>query len=191
LGPLEGGHTYMLSRLGAAAVTAVEAHREAYLKCLVAKELLGIERVNFLYGDATSFLRQIGHTYDIVIASGFLYHMADPAELIELLCRRSRAVYLWTVHWDEEFGRRHPEKLAGSGPTEAKSHLGFTYTAHRHSYGTGLNYSTFWGGPADHANWMERNEILAAFAHFGFTRQICMAESNPNGTALGMVAVRG
>src|SRR5450631_2985383 len=70
LGPLEGGHTYMLSREGAASVTAVEAHQEAYLKCLVTKELLGMERVNFLLGDAAAFLRQIGHSYDIGVAAG-------------------------------------------------------------------------------------------------------------------------
>jgi len=191
LGPLEGGHTYMLSKEGAASVTAIEAHQEAYLKCLVTKELLGMQRVNFLLGDAVAFLRQIGHSYDIGLASGFLYHMADPAELIELLCRRTRAVFLWTVHWDAAFSREFPDKPAGSGPTERRSYKGFDYTLHRHSYGDGLNYGKFWGGPDDHANWMERADILAAFAHFGFTRQICQTEANPNGAALRMVAVRG
>jgi 2-polyprenyl-3-methyl-5-hydroxy-6-metoxy-1,4-benzoquinol methylase len=108
LGPLEGGHTYSLSKAGAASVTAIEAHQEAYLKCLISKELLGMERVNFLLGDAVAFLRQIGHSYDIGIASGILYHMADPVELIELLCLRCRAVYVWTVHWDQEFSRSNP-----------------------------------------------------------------------------------
>jgi protein-L-isoaspartate O-methyltransferase len=190
LGPLEGGHTYLLSRMGAASVTAVEAHPEAYLKCLVAKELLGIERVNFLFGDAAAFLRQIGHSYDIAVAAGILYHMAEPVELIELLCRRARAVFLWTVHWDEEFSRLNPGKLAGSGPISTRVHRGFSYTAHRHNYGVGWDYGTFWGGPADHANWMERNEILGAFAHFGFHRQISVGEANANGAALAMVAVR-
>ncbi|HEY5079819.1 MAG TPA: hypothetical protein VII43_08225, partial [Opitutaceae bacterium] len=41
VGPLEGGHTYGLSRAGAKSVTAVEAHPEAFLKCLVLKEVLG------------------------------------------------------------------------------------------------------------------------------------------------------
>ena len=116
--------------------------------------------------------------------------LANPVEMIELLCRRSRAVFLWTVHWDEEFSRLYPEKPAGSGPASTRSHQGFTYTAHQHSYGEGFNYGQFWGGPADHANWMERNEILAAFTYFGFGRQICLAEANPNGAALRMVAVK-
>jgi hypothetical protein len=191
LGPLEGGHTYMLSKEGAASVTAIEAHSEAYLKCLVAKEVLGMERVNFLLGDAVAFLRQISHTYDISIASGFLYHMADPVELIELLCKRSRAVYLWTVFWSEEFSQKNPGKPSGSGPATTRDHKGFSHTLHRHSYGDGLNYGTFWGGPADHSNWMEKKDIQAAFAHFGFGRQICEEETNPNGASLNLVATPG
>jgi hypothetical protein len=191
LGPLEGGHTYMLAKEGAASVTAVEAHQEAYLKCLVTKEMLGMERVNFLLGDAVSFLGNIGHSYDIGIAAGFLYHMANPVELIELLCMHSRAIYLWTVCWDEEFSRNNPSVPSGNGPASVMTYHGFTHTLHRHPYGQGLNYGSFWGGPADHSNWMEKKDIQLAFAHFGFTRQICKDEANPNGAALNMVAVRG
>src|SRR6058998_2055014 len=32
LGPLEGAHTYMLEKMGAASVTAIEANTRAYLK---------------------------------------------------------------------------------------------------------------------------------------------------------------
>ncbi len=39
LGPLEGGHTYMLDRAGAD-VVAIEANQRAYLKCLITKEVL-------------------------------------------------------------------------------------------------------------------------------------------------------
>ena len=190
LGPLEGGHTYMLAKEGAASVTAIEAHEGAYLKCLIVKELLGIERVNFLLGDAVSFLRQIEHFYDIGFASGFLYHMANPVELIELLCRRSRAIYLWTVYWEEEFARKNPEVPAGSGHVTKRNYHGFEHVLHQHSYGFGVDYGKFWGGPADHSNWMEKTDILRAFAHFGFKRQICADELNPNGAALSMVAVR-
>jgi hypothetical protein len=191
LGPLEGGHTYLLSKEGVTSVTAIEAHQEAYLKCLVAKELLGMERVNFLLGDAVAFLRQIGHSYDIGIASGFLYHMADPVELIELLCRHSRAIYIWTVYWDQEFARKNPNVPAGSGPVSRRDRNGFEYTLHQHSYGDGFDFGKFWGGPADHSNWMEKEDIQRAFAHFGFGKQICEEEANPNGASLSMVAVPG
>src|SRR5262249_23696034 len=35
LGPLEGGHTWMLEQLGAAEVVAIEASDRAFLKCLL------------------------------------------------------------------------------------------------------------------------------------------------------------
>jgi hypothetical protein len=81
LGPLEGGHTYMLERLGAKSVVAVEANARAYLKCLIVKELLGLERAQFLYGDFLEYLRQTSPKFDVCIASGVLYHMREPIEL--------------------------------------------------------------------------------------------------------------
>jgi hypothetical protein len=190
VGPLEGGHTYGLIRRGARSVTAIEAHPEAFLKCLVLKELLGMERVNFLYGDAVPFLRSIGHAYDVGFASGFLYHMANPVEFLELLCRRTRIIFLWTVYWDPAFSRDHPGRPAGTAGVEKGSHAGFGHTLHRHDYGANLDFGQFWGGPESHSNWMEKDEILAALAHFGFTRQIVELEANPNGCALRVVAAR-
>src|SRR4028119_931287 len=35
LGPLEGGHSYVLEQHGAGSVTSIEANTRAYLKCLI------------------------------------------------------------------------------------------------------------------------------------------------------------
>ena len=43
LGPLEGGHTYMFHQAGAESIIAIEANTRAYLKCLIAKEIFGLE----------------------------------------------------------------------------------------------------------------------------------------------------
>jgi hypothetical protein len=190
LGPLEGAHTYSLIKAGAKSVTAVEAHPEAFLKCLVLKELIGMERVNFLYGDAVSFLRSIGHSYEVGFACGILYHLANPVEFIELLCRRSKSVFIWTVFWDEEFSRSHPEVIAGTSGVGERTVSGFRHTLHRHDYGGSLNYGKFWGGPEEHSNWMEKADILGALAHFGFSRQRVEFESNPNGSAIMVAATR-
>ncbi|HVU33035.1 MAG TPA: class I SAM-dependent methyltransferase [Opitutaceae bacterium] len=190
LGPLEGGHTYMLSRLGARSVTAIEANREAYLRCLVAKELLGVERVNFLYGDAIDFLRSENVHYDVSLACGFLYHMRHPVELIELLAKRSSAVYLWTVYWDPAFNAKNSDRAAAIGPAVKAEHGGFPHTLHRHDYGQVEDFAKFYGGPAAHANWMERDDILGAFAHFGFSKVFHELLENPLGSALHLVAVK-
>lgn len=190
VGPLEGGHTYRLSKFGAASVTAVEAHPHAFLRCLVAKELLGIERVNFLYGDALAFLRESPNEYDIGFACGFLYHMTDPVEAIELLCRRCRSVFLWTVYWDAKRNGPDATGLDIKGPPFVSEHRGLKHTLHRHDYGVGFDYNKFFGGPASYAHWMEKNDILAAFRHFGLGRMSFELETNPNGQALKLVATR-
>lgn len=190
LGPLEGAHTYMLSRLGVPCVTAVEAHPEAYLKCLVTKELLGVERVNFLFGDAVEFLRNGENIYDVGFVCGFLYHMKNPIELLELVARRCRSIFLWTVHWDAAFSRLNPGTKAGSDEAEVLSYKTHQYHLHKHYYGEVAQYSNFWGGPAPYSMWMEKDELLSALSDFGFTRQSFETEINPNGAALKLFAVK-
>lgn len=72
LGPLEGGHTYLLHRAGAAEIVAIEANPQAYLKCLITKELLGVPAGRCVHGDFVVYLRETGERYDVVIASGVL-----------------------------------------------------------------------------------------------------------------------
>src|SRR5215471_6813077 len=55
LGPLEGGHSYMLEKAGARSVLAIEACVLSYLKCLIVKELAGLQRVSFRYGNFMPF----------------------------------------------------------------------------------------------------------------------------------------
>jgi hypothetical protein len=68
-GPLEGAHTYMLEQLGVASIVSIEASTRAFLRCLVVKELVGLERSRFLLGDFISYLRS-GERYDLVVACG-------------------------------------------------------------------------------------------------------------------------
>jgi len=190
LGPLEGGHTYMLAKAGARSVTAIEAHSGAYLKCLVTKELLGIERVSFLFGDALKFLRENGREFGLGFACGFLYHMTDPAEIIAQLARQCRALFLWTVGWDKEFVRLGTKEAGGIGPSHFAEYGGFRHRLHRHDYGRVENYTMFWGGPASHAYWMELDEILAAVKYFGYTAISFERESTIYGSALKIFAHR-
>ena len=51
LGPLEGAHTITLINHGAKEVVAIEGLRRAWLRCLVVKEILQVQKARFLYGD--------------------------------------------------------------------------------------------------------------------------------------------
>src|SRR3954462_3650166 len=100
LGPLEGGHTYLLDRLGAKSITAIEANARAYLKYLIAKETFGMPRAHFLLGDCLVHLRTAPHVYDVGIACGILYHLTNPVELLDLMAQRCDSLFLWTVFYD-------------------------------------------------------------------------------------------
>ena len=94
----------MLSQFGAREVIAVEANARAYLKCLVAREVLGMPRVRFLLGDALGYMRTVGPAFDVGVACGFLYHMVEPVEAIALLARCCRRVFTTRL----SCGRPHP-----------------------------------------------------------------------------------
>ena len=51
LGPLEGGHSYMLENAGAESVLAIEGNANAFLRCLAVKEIVALKKVRFLCGD--------------------------------------------------------------------------------------------------------------------------------------------
>lgn len=192
LGPLEGGHTWMLEKAGAGSIVAVESNTRAYLKCLVVKELLGMQRSRFLLGDFVEHLAADDTSYDIGIASGVLYHMRNPARLVELLARRCREVLVWTHYFDAERTAEVPAHAATFAAPEAAEHAGFRHTLVRKGYGAALGWQGFCGGSAEYACWMPRADLLACLAHFGF--EVTGIEfdhrEHPNGPALALHAVR-
>jgi hypothetical protein len=193
LGPLEGGHSYMLERAGASRVMAVEANRDAYLKCLVVKELLGLSHCSFLCGDAVEYLRSTDDDFDVCWCSGILYHMAEPVQLLELISLRAPRLYMWTHYYDAaklSDGQDKSKAFAG-GQTAAGHHQGFTYELHRHRYGAATRLRGFWGGTEPYSNWLTLDDLLAALDHFGWDKiQTQVDEDHPHGPAVNLVATR-
>ena len=79
-GPFEGAHTYVLERAGGD-VLSIEGNHEAFLRCLIVKNFLGLKST-FPLGDFSN-PNISGDKFDTVIASGVLYHMEDPGALLE------------------------------------------------------------------------------------------------------------
>ncbi len=194
LGPLEGGHSYMLEQAGAAQVTAIEANTRAYLKCLVTKELFNLQRVRFLCGDFIEYLRQTDSKTDLCLASGVLYHMVNPVELLALLAQHCQSsLMIWTHYYDPTIisnSSVHAPKFREKLESEF---MGFTHTLHRREYETALNWSGFCGGSASYSYWLLKEDILQALQHFGFgnIRINFDTPDHPNGPAFALVADRG
>lgn len=192
LGPLEGGHTYILERAGAASVTAIEANTRAYLRCLVVKELVGLPNARFLCGDFVEYLRGDPPRVEACVACGVLYHMQNPVELLELIGRVTHRLYLWTMCYDPARMGEFPHVAAKFTGAVVSEHAGFKHTLHRQEYGEGLQSMGFCGGNRPSSYWMEEAEILGALRHFGFTDLRVRPEApNPNGPVLSVAALRG
>jgi hypothetical protein len=194
LGPLEGGHSYMLEQSGVQSITAIESNTHAYLKCLIAKEVLGMRYARFLCGDFIQYLKDPNcPNFDIGIASGVLYHMVNPVELISLLAEHCRAhLFMWTHYYDEEWSIRSNLK-AKFPSTQDAEYGGFSHTLVRQYYGSeGIASAVFCGGSRPYSNWMYREEMLKAVRYFGFPNiRIAFDQyDHPNGPSLAFIASR-
>jgi hypothetical protein len=192
IGPLEAAHSYMLQELGAASVLAIESNRRAFLKCLCVKEIMNLDRVRFLLGDAVAWLEQEARTYDLLVASGILYHMAEPLRFLDAVTARSDRVFLWTHHYDETVISRREDsrQFAPAGRLRPDA----DWQGSKRLYpGDATAWKGFSGGRHPFAIWLTRDTILGYLEARGFT--ILGVEfdhrDHPNGPALALAARRG
>lgn len=192
LGPLEGGHSYMLEKAEAGSVLSIEGNTSAFLRCLIAKEILGLQRVRFICGDFRQFFSTNQDPFDVVFASGVLYHMQQPVRLIRDICQRTQQIYFWTHYFDADLTARNAPLRSRLGPAQRSELDGFSYEFHSYSYNDALNWAGFCGGSAPMAAWLPRNSILGALRHFGFGNITIGFEQpdHPNGPAFAVVARR-
>lgn len=168
LGPLDGGHTSTLERAGAR-VDAVEANQLAFMRCLVTKEILQLTRSRFWLGDFVKWLENTDKTYDLIIASGVLYHLADPLQLIELIARRTSSVFLWThVVTEEAMPPSDPRRVVFARETEEIPFHGIKVRAYRRTYLNAAADPAFCGGIRDEHRWLHKDDLLEALKLVGF-----------------------
>jgi len=190
IGPLEGGHSYMLEQAGAAEVVAVEANTRSFLKCLCVKEVLGMRAVRYLLGDCVSFMQHDSGGFDVVFASGILYHLQDPMAFLRLLPRMAPRMLLWTHYFDEAIVRKAPALAHKFGPIERATIDGFAYEFVEQSYKDALQWSGFCGGSAATSRWLTRPAIIDYLRHLGYGRIEVSFESpeHQNGPAFAIYA---
>jgi hypothetical protein len=188
IGPLEGGHSYMLEQAGAAEVLAIEANTRSFLKCLCIKEVFRLQAVRFLLGDGMAFMEQDAGGFDIVFASGVLYHLQDPMAFLRLLPRMAPRALLWTHYFDDAIVQNAPAIAHKFGPVERGTIDGFTYDSVEQSYKEALQWSGFCGGSAPTSRWLTRRSILDYLRHLGYGRIEVSFEApeHPNGPAFAV-----
>jgi SAM-dependent methyltransferase len=192
LGPLEGGHSYMLELHGAASVLAIEANTRAYLKCLIAKELLDMKRVKYLCGDFVEYLKVAADQFDLIVSSGVLYHMRNPVELIGLLAGHTDRIFMWTHYYDDDRIKSDPN-LRHKFPSKNLAEVqGFKHILYRQEYQVSLDVAGFCGGNESHSNWLSRTDLLNCLSHFKF-KDVRIAHEqpdHPHGPCFSIVATK-
>jgi SAM-dependent methyltransferase len=192
LGPYEAFNTWQLEKAGVGSIVAIEANDINFLKCLLVKEMTGL-RARFLHGDFVAFLETCRERFDVVWASGVLYHSTDPLRLIELIANVADTVFIHTHYYVDAVINRSPHAASYFVPGRDRiERFGDrSATLHFRAYGQ-LKRRAFGGGPKRYAYWMEKPDIFAYLRHCGFDRVIVGHDhpNNPNGPALFCLAQR-
>lgn len=195
LGPLEGGHTAMMETAGAR-VDAIEGNHHGFLRCLIVKNLLGLQ-ANFVLGDFSESFGDRDH-WDLVLASGVLYHMNEPVRLVERMAAVTDRIMLWTHYWEPDLSLWAPGVAAQVGTkwrpeaTASTEVAGVTVRTVPQLYGEALGWSGFCGGPDTQSLWIHRQDLLDLLAALGFG-SVEVAFDDPghiNGPAFCVLAVR-
>jgi hypothetical protein len=174
LGPLEAAHTWMLERAGAK-VTAIEGNFGAFLRCLLVKNKFNLKS-KFVLGDFSKFDSTSGQ-YDLVVASGVLYHMADPVSLLSSLSKCSQNLYLWTHYFEEDLDQWSPalREQINSGKwdlenVEVKKIMDTEVKIVRQNYREALSWNGFCGGKEIYSYWIFKQDLLALLRQLGFKK---------------------
>jgi len=179
LGPMEGGHTYMLWKAGASPIIAIEGNKRSYLKCLITKELLGYS-AKILLGDFSKFLETTTERYDFILASGVLYHMADPIRLLESLSRVSDRVGIWTQYYDDKviFERKDLKKRFDI-PAQQIKWRGHAVLGYRQKYHKEPNLLSYIGGNLPYSTWLRKEDIIKIMETLGY--RVVIGNDDPKG----------
>lgn len=173
LGPFEGYHTYQLDKLGAREIVSVEGNSINFLKCLCIKEMYGL-KASFALGDIQSFLDQCNRSYDVVCASGVLYHSQDPIRFIEHATRVTDHLYIWTHYYSPRVqdltNGQEKHFIATQNRSVQVGSREIIFHARSYLMSNYLDkLPLYWeGGQEDIAYWLSKDDLLWLIGYFGF-----------------------
>ncbi len=191
LGPLEGGHSKMLLDAGAS-VLGIEASNTAFLKSLIVKEALDLQRVRFLLGDFDKFLETTDRNFDAVLACGVLYHMADPLKTLLNIIRVTDEVFIWSHFFVEAaMPVGDVRRRFFTEEVQVRELGGETLIYHPQVYPDDKSSTGFIGGVMSGSSWVERDQVVDLFDRHGFDVTLTHEhDEHPHGPAASLHAVR-
>ena len=166
LGPREGHHSIMLEKMGAREVVALEGRGENLQLCLRTKERYGLGRTSFHLADVEALAEgrsppPFAGTFDLVFCAGLLYHLREPARVLEWCRRQAQTLFLQTHYIEQAASARY---LPHSFHEATYRHRGHDYRAKIFEEEPG-NPRT---GLAQTSVWLYEPDLLALMKVAGF-----------------------
>lgn len=170
LGPMEGHQTWQLERHGAGSITAIEGNSALWLRCLAVKNALNLH-ANFLLGDFLEYMRTTQERYDLLFASGVLYHMIDPVDFITLASNVAPRLFLWTHYFEKEAIAASDIRDSFLDEPESISFQGNPLQLYPRLYPSQeVEKQSYCGGILPQCRWMDLDGILTCLRGNGFRK---------------------
>jgi hypothetical protein len=180
-----------MSIRGAESITAIEGNSRAFLRCLIAKEALGF-KARFLLGDFQEYLNLSPPHYDFILASGVLYHMMNPIELIISMTKSTDSVGIWTHYYDAEVNASNPRTIGKfAAEPVVQEFAGESYELWPQGYAEALDRNDFSGGVESGSRWMTREGLIRLLENEGFSVTLGSEQrDHPHGSCILLYAHR-
>ena len=112
LGPYFGHHTFLLDKLGAAGIVAVESRENNVRMCEKLKKQFGLDRATFVLQDVEALVKgeepKFSGPFDLVFCMGLLYHLPDPVSALIWFRRQAPSLFLGTHYFEPAEPGRYP-----------------------------------------------------------------------------------
>ncbi len=180
LGPLEGHHTILMEKMGAARIVAIEGRSDNISKCLAVRNRYKLDRTMFVQQDierlasgkeAASF----AGPFDLVFCCGLLYHVPDPLAVLCWCRKMAPTLFLGTHYMEPESPHSYPGSVFK--PYEAE------FGGHRYA---GSSYRE--GGAADPLSglsktsfWPTEDALVEMLYHAGYSQVALLGKDLQNG----------
>lgn len=168
LGCLEGGFTLAFAQRSASRSVGIEAREVSVGRCELARDLLGLDRAEFICGDIKDELAALG-TFDVVFAAGILYHVGDPATMLASMRSACTSVALIDTHVAAEDAATHDCSPLVTVELAGRSYRGRMFG----EYDAGLDEAgreeLLWAAWSDDAAfWPLEDDLVAMIRDAGF-----------------------
>lgn len=170
LGPSDGYNTLGLELEGANDVVSIEGNAGAFLRCVTLKNAFGMKS-NFLYGDFEKYIKKLNFRYDLIYASGIMYHLVDPINFFLDCAKMTNKIFIWTFVYDDEIIRNHSYESKWFDFSDRSEQVlsSKVITLHKRYYEQSIiDSDKYAGGFSKFANWLNYEDWNDLFCIAGF-----------------------